>query len=168
MFEMDPEMDFGERLSLWWSCYWRQIVCTAICVVPVFIVFALVLVPWIRLGHHHLSRAGIVEVTALSELLGLLAAIPANGDGVRRGFIAQDLTAPRRIDFWSATMLGLTTFGWGFLAGLPGMLVTEPIHKIGHPLMGIVISFIVSIPLMMYIVLPRQARRLRLQCGYDE
>ncbi|WP_124800737.1 hypothetical protein [Paraburkholderia phosphatilytica] len=165
MFEMDPEMDFGERLSLWWSCFWRQMAFAALAAVVVMAVFGIFVVIWMKDGHHHASPGGI---GALAGLIVAVVAIPFTGDAIRRAFIVQDLTAPRRIDFWSATMLGLTTFGWGIIAGLPGSLVTEPFHKIGHPFMGLLVSFVIGIPLTMYIVLPRQARRLRLQCGYDE
>ncbi|CAJ9880441.1 Uncharacterised protein [Burkholderia pseudomallei] len=84
---------------------------------------------------------------------------------VRGGFAAHALTAPERLAFRQALMVGLTTFGWAVLAALPISVATMPLRHAGYPLAGQAIGWVLNVAAGLYIVLPRQARRLRLLAG---
>lgn len=169
MFEMDPEMDFGERLSLWWSCFWRQAL-VGLAFILLFLLCVLLLGQpwkWAAMARQH-ELAPVVAEFGVLFLMFFIAMIPLNGDVIRRGFVAQQLTAPVNFEFGRAFMLGLTSAGWGFLAGIPVMAISFPLQKLGHPFGSSLVNLALQALATMYIVLPRQARRLRLQCGYDE
>jgi hypothetical protein len=168
MFEMDPEMDFGERLSLWWSCFWRQMLAMA-ALITVFMVGIFAFgqpTKWAALVHQHDPE--LFGEAAFVGLIYWLASLPLNGEATRRGFLAQKLTAPPHFDFGRIFMLGLTTFGWGVLASIPVSAVSSPLRILGHPLAFLLANLCLHVLATMYIVLPRQARRLRLQSGYAE
>ena len=168
MFEMDPEMDFGERLSLWWSCFWRQmlVMVTWGAIVVACIVMFGQPAKWSALVHQHDPR--IFAEAAFVGTIYWLVSIPLNGEATRRGFLAQSLTAPPHVDVGKIVMLGLTTFGWGILASIPVSALSAPLRMLGHPLAFLAANLCLHVLATMYIVLPRQARRLRLQSGYAQ
>ncbi|AOJ70271.1 MULTISPECIES: hypothetical protein [Burkholderia] len=164
MFQMLPSMTLGRRLSVWWSCIWRQTLAS----VPVWILGVAIvgLTIWQTLPVAGQPPSGKAMALALVIFVVCFAiCLPITGYTVRMGFAAHALPAPGRLSFGQALMIGLTTAGWATLAALPISAVTMPLRHGGHPLAGQAIGLVLNIAAGMYVVLPRQARRLRLQAG---
>ncbi|WP_063532979.1 hypothetical protein [Burkholderia sp. MSMB1589WGS] len=164
MFQMLPPMTFGRRLSVWWSCMWRQTLASA----PVWIAGVAIVGWWIWRTDPVAGRLPSGNATAIAGvafIVGLAVCLPITGYMVRGGFAAHALTAPGRLSLRQALTLGLTTAGWAVLAALPISVATMLLRHAGHPLVGQAIGWMLNVAASMYIVLPRQARRLRLLAG---
>ncbi|TOY77471.1 hypothetical protein DIJ62_34205 [Burkholderia pseudomallei] len=164
MFQMLPSMTFGRRLSVWWSCMWRQTLASA----PVWILGVAIVGLSISRTHSAAGRppsGGAAALAVATFFVCLVVCLPIAGYMVRGGFAAHALTAPERLAFRQALMVGLTTFGWAVLAALPISVATMPLRHAGYPLAGQAIGWVLNVAAGLYIVLPRQARRLRLLAG---
>ena len=162
MFEMIPAMGLGKRLAVWWSCAWRQMLVT----LPLWLVFIVFLVVWAWTLHDSLNRYVLVRQLGIALVLMipvlLVICLPIMGFTVRSGFAAHLLPAPSELSIGQAIMVGLATRGWSMLASLPAGLLSVPLRHMGHPVMGGLLNMAIQILVAVYIVLPRQARRLRL------
>lgn len=102
-------------------------------------------------------------------LVGLLC-VPILGYMTRRAFAKHQLTVPADYRFGQAVMLGLTTWGWTIVVSLPINVLSRLIRfLIGKSpgLMAIeqIVVLVLSVIVTLYVVLPRQAWRLRRQAG---
>ncbi len=163
MFRMLPAMHLERRLAVWWSCLWRQLLFT----VPLSVLCLGLAFIW---GFMHSqwvypSLVSMLEALAVVGSIGFLISLPCIGYSVRRGFIVQKLTAPDRPRFWQAAMVGLTTSGWTIFASIPASVAIFWLSSTGNALLGELVGLAVQAVVGIYIVLPRQARRLRLQSG---
>nr|WP_231131066.1 hypothetical protein [Burkholderia thailandensis] len=164
MFQMLPSMTFGRRLSVWWSCMWRQTLASApVWILGVAIVGLAIWQPHPVAGEPPSGKAMALAIAVFVVCFAIC--LPITGYTVRRGFAAHALTAPGRASFRQALMIGLTTAGWAALAALPISAVTLPLRHGGHLLAGQAIGLVLNVVAGMYIVLPRQARRLRRLAG---
>ncbi|AOJ11506.1 hypothetical protein [Burkholderia mayonis] len=165
MFQMLPSMTFGRRLSVWWSCMWRQMVAN----LPVWIAGVAVVGFWAwqtrSVSGHRLPSALLVEVGIAAVVVCFLVCVPITGYMVRKGFAVHELSAPDRLTVRQAVLVGLTTVGWSVLVSLPIDALTWPLRRDGHQLLGQAIRLVWYFAGGLYVVLPRQARRLRLLAG---
>ncbi|WP_241014485.1 hypothetical protein [Burkholderia sp. Ac-20379] len=173
---MTPPLSFSQRLAVWWSCFWRVTLAT----VPITIgVIVIVVVFYVltgrsggllsKLGPNGAFGLGLLLVIASVALIVVLS-LPVFGYMTRRGFARHGLTVPERYGFWQAVMLGLTTLGWSMLVSVVANLLTYPVRHAalashGGMLLLQLALFVVGIVAAMYVVMPRQARRLRIQTG---
>ncbi|UWX70034.1 hypothetical protein [Burkholderia gladioli] len=178
MFTMIPELSFWRRLSLWWSFTWRL----TLVVLPIWLVIGAIVVGALIQARHgksnwlsglagsHGAMIGLCVVLIL--VLGLLS-LPIYGYVVRRAFARHKITVPATYRLAQATMLGLTSWGWGIVVSLPiNVLLRLVRFMIGKSpgVMAIeqVVLLVLSVIGTLYIVLPRQAWRLRRQAGEPE
>jgi hypothetical protein len=171
LFSMDPIMSFGRRLYVWWSCAWRQWLASTLFFA--FGVFAFnflstrAILPVMGFVTNLVAASAgrtspqwsfpLVEMPViLMILLYLLLSLPLAGYVVRGGLSAHDIPGPERLGLWHATLLGATTYAWS----LPGaLLITELAIWLPHPVSQ-VLRGIGLVAWGMYIVLPRQLRRM--------
>lgn len=99
--------------------------------------------------------ANLLPVIVAITLYALLS-LPLAGYMVRGGLVAHALPAPSRLGLWRATLLGWTTYVWS----IPGSLA---IAGVAAPLphhVSTMFRAILAVLWSMYIVLPRQLRRM--------
>jgi hypothetical protein len=150
LFRLTRRMNFGRRLTVWWSCAWRQWLASALLCTAVLFGYT-----WLN------ARAAVpLAVMALPLVLAVLVyvvlGLPLSGYMVRSGLAAHALPVPQRLGLWHATLLGLTTYLWS----LPGsLLIAELIVALPHHV-GDVLRAVLLVVWSMYIVLPRQVRRV--------
>lgn len=163
MFEMIPPMGFGRRLSVWWSCTWRELLVG----VPIWVVVLILslIVASRHEGTLYLTIVSLVTAILVSVPIAWILCVPLVGYMVNKGFKAHALDAPSRIGFGQAFMVGLTTAGWTALCSIPGVLVMLLFQHIGYLHAGNAVNLLIEVLWALYIVLPRQARRLRLIAG---
>lgn len=65
-------------------------------------------------------------------------------------------------------MVGLTTAGWTALCSIPATVVMRLFQHFGYQRAGNAVVLVIEVLWALYIVLPRQARRLRLLAGVQE
>jgi hypothetical protein len=171
LFTLNRGLSFGQRLYVWWSCAWRQWLASTLLLVVGVIAFHFVVgraaIPLMKFAEDLISpgtarsspvwSAVIAAMPAIVAILVyLLLSLPLAGYMVRSGLLAHDLPAPQHFGFWHATVLGLTTYVWS----LPGSLA---IANVGGELPHHAADLLRAILLVvwgMYIVLPRQVRRV--------
>ncbi|WP_186098834.1 hypothetical protein [Burkholderia gladioli] len=178
MFTMIPEMSFGRRLSLWWSCIWRQTLAT----LPIWLVAGgFVLYSIVRAEHGEAnwlsslvnSMGALVLVGGGVLLVVSLLCIPIIGYMTRRAFARHQLIVPPDYSFGQAAMLGLTTWGWTIVVSMAVNVLSYLLQAVvGKASVVMAVGQLVFLVLNMigaiYIVLPRQAWRLRRQAGEPE
>lgn len=94
--------------------------------------------------------------------------VPISGYMVRRGFAKHGSPAPGRLRFRDANMIGLTSTAWALLGAILTNIVTFAIRTSGYPRLALTLQVLASTLIGLYVILPRQARRLRRLCGADE
>ncbi|SOE66692.1 hypothetical protein SAMN05446635_2907 [Burkholderia sp. OK233] len=163
MFRMLPKMSLGRRLAVWWSCLWRQLLAT----LPLWGLGLGLAAIWVfqRDRGQYPSIATVLIALAVVAPICFVVCLPFIGYTVRRGFIAQRLTAPDRLTFWQAVMVGLTTAGWTIVASIPVNLAMSPFSRTSYALPCELLGLVIQAAAALYVVLPRQARRLRLLSG---
>ncbi|WP_414443302.1 hypothetical protein [Burkholderia sp. 22PA0106] len=174
MFTMHPPLSFFQRLAVWWSYFWRATLAT----LPIWLgAIVLLFVFYLTARHGMVPKLGENGAFGLAVLVifGLLAAVvvlslPIVGYMTRRAFARHGLTVPERYSFRQAVMLGLTTWGWTIVVSLAGNLLAYPFKHVvaaspGWMLLLQLVMLCVGILGAMYVVMPRQARRLRIQTG---
>jgi hypothetical protein len=179
VFRIERSMSFGKRLRIWWSCAWRQWLASALlAVMGVFAfylvdaMFALQITHWaVALGKPPSPATEFAWPLALKVMLGVLAnffpvvvgilvytllSLPLAGYMVRSGLVAHTMPAPARFGLWRATLLGWTTYVWSVPGGLAIAGVAAPLpHQV-----AVVLRCVLCVAWGMYIVLPRQVRRV--------
>lgn len=171
LFTLNRTLSFGQRLSVWWSCAWRQWLASALLLVMGFVVFHFVageaatplmafaanVIPPDRARSSPAWSAVIAAMPFIAAMLVyVLLSLPLAGYMVRGGLAAHAVPAPRHFGFWHATLLGLATYAWT----LPGSLA---IANVGGSLPYHAEDLLRATALVvwsMYIVLPRQVRRV--------
>ncbi|AOK30745.1 MULTISPECIES: hypothetical protein [Burkholderia] len=162
MFEMLPPMGFVRRLSVWWSCFWRQMAAT----LPIWLIDIAASVFWMTRMHSAAGHPplGLTIAFGLLVIVSTLLYLPISGYMTRKGFAAHALSVPAAQTLKQATMLALTSTGWGLLVSvLISIAVQWPLRYAGHPVLGQALGLALNVIGALYVVLPRQARRLRLQ-----
>ncbi|MEK6350929.1 MAG: hypothetical protein V4764_25815 [Burkholderia sp.] len=168
-------MSFFKRLAVWWSCFWRVSLAT----LPIWLgACVLVFVAYLSTRHgtfmSTLSTNGALGLGILLLLIVsttvVVLSLPILGYMTRRGFARHGLTVPAHYGFWQAVMLGLTTWGWALLVSLAGNLIAYPFKHLAAGSVGAMLLLqcvVIGVGLLgsMYVVMPRQARRLRIQTG---
>jgi hypothetical protein len=168
LFKAGVGMSFGQRLYVWWSCAWRQWLANS----ALFFIIGLATLPFLA-GHlvvpqSHSANPGavstwfwmLVDLGFTPYFVALVAygllSVPLAGYMVQTGFLAHDMPPPDRFSLWHATLLGLTTYAWSLPGGLAiaDVAVSLPHH------VAIVFRAIFIALWGMYIVLPRQLRRI--------
>ncbi|WLE60838.1 hypothetical protein GIY62_09420 [Burkholderia plantarii] len=180
MFTMIPELSFGRRTALWWSCFWRTFLAT----LPVWLAaVALVAIAW-SAGRHGApnfvsdaaaSMYGMIFYGGMLVVLVSVLCVPIVGYMTRRGFAAHRLTVPASFSFRQAVMLGLTTWGWTIVVSLVTNLLSTALKfaaaqgtdvaSAGLMLLLQVLVLVIDLIGTLYVVVPRQAWRLRHQAG---
>lgn len=163
MFRMLPTMNLEQRVALCWSCLWRQLLFTlplsALCL-GLSLIWGFMHAQWV-----YPSLVAMLEAFCVLGSICFLIGVPCVGYAVRRAFIVQKMPVPDKPRFWQVVMVGLTTMGWSFCASTPISLAIFWISGITNVLLCQLVGLAVQAVAAFYIVLPRQARRLRLQSG---
>jgi hypothetical protein len=165
LFQLSPPMSTVRRLWLWWSCFWRQtLVVFPICAFAWLITprLALKVLTWIppnqatpAWAHAKLVAFGLAWIGPPIAALWLICP-PFVGYVVRKAFDAHALTTSTPFTFKHATLLGLTTVAWTTLGDFVVEGLMSPLPYRGVHL----ITLLIYVAWGMYIVLPRQARRI--------
>ncbi|QCP54744.1 hypothetical protein FAZ95_38490 [Trinickia violacea] len=164
VFQLSPPMSTVRRLWLWWSCFWRQtlvvfpISAIAWMMTPSLALKVLTSMPdqvmhapeWVRL-----VAMGLVWIGPIIVALWVVCP-PLVGYVVYKAFDAHALATPIPFSFKHATLLGLTTMAWTTLGDFVVGWLTAPLPYRGVHLLAV----LMYIAWGMYIVLPRQARRI--------
>ncbi len=163
MFRMLPSMGLSRRLAVWWSCMWRQLLFT----LPLWALGLGLGTIWVfqRDRGQYPSMASVLIALAVVAPICFVVCLPLIGYTVRRGFIAQRVTAPDSLTFRQAVVVGLTTTGWTIVASIPVNLAMSPFSGTSYALPCELLGLVVEAAAALYVVLPRQARRLRLLSG---
>lgn len=179
LFRLNRGMNFGRRLYLWWSCAWRQWLASLLLFIVGVIAFhflvaqtAQPLTQWsANLNRPHpagTASAWQVAFDVVSSLVAnllpaivaivlyALLSLPLAGYMVRGGLVAHAMPAPARLGLWHATLLGWTTYVWAIPGSLAIAGVAAPLP---HPVSA-GLRVILVVLWSMYIVLPRQLRRM--------
>jgi hypothetical protein len=167
LLRLNPVMSFGKRLYVWWSCAWRQWLASALflvfCVLAFHFLVANPALPFQGLTPHLTGLGAYAWLLTLIEmpvvlaiLIYLLLSLPLAGYMVRSGLVAHAISGPARFGLWRATMLGVTTYAWSIPGGL---LIAEVAIWFPHHVAQ-VFRAICLVAWGMYIVLPRQVRRV--------
>lgn len=175
LFSVGRAIGFGRRLYVWWSCAWRQWLASTLLFFVAAIAFHSVMphaaVPLMSFSAHlitsELARSSPVWSTAIAAmpvivavLIYLLVSLPIAGYTVRSGLAAHAFAGNERFGFWHAVLLGLTTYLWS----IPGSLVIADVAMTLPDHAADVVRAIFVVAWGMYVVLPRQVRRIaRLQ-----
>ncbi|MDR3095967.1 MAG: hypothetical protein LBV73_02715 [Paraburkholderia sp.] len=179
LFRLERSMNFGQRLYVWWSCAWRQWLASLLLLIAGVIAYhfltartAVPLAHWTAALNQPrpagTSSAWLVALDALSGvalnmmpalaaiLLYVLLSLPLAGYMVRSGLVAHALPAPARLGLWHATLLGWTTWAWSIPGSLAiaGVAAPFPHHVSTACRLALLVLW------SMYIVLPRQLRRM--------
>ncbi|WP_052409355.1 hypothetical protein [Paraburkholderia oxyphila] len=179
LFRLDRGMSFGRRLYVWWSCAWRQWLANMLFFIAGVFAFhflmakaGLPLAQWTAdLGRPRPAGASSTWLVALEVLSGIVAnllpvivalvlyallSLPLAGYMVRGGLVAHAMPAPARLGLWHATLLGWTTYVWS----IPGSLaIADVAAPLPHHVSAVCRALLVVL-WSMYIVLPRQLRRM--------
>lgn len=166
MFEMIPPMGFGRRLFVWWSCAWREML-VGVPIWLIVLILSLILMPHLE-GTAHLTLLSVITAILVSVPIAWILCVPLVGYMVHKGFKAQALNAPSKLSFGQALMVGLTTAGWTALCSIPATVVMRLFQHFGYQRAGNAVVLVIEVLWALYIVLPRQARRLRLLAGVQE
>ncbi|EEA03592.1 hypothetical protein BH160DRAFT_1077 [Burkholderia sp. H160] len=177
MFSVGREISIGRRLYVWWSCAWRQWLASTLLFIVAVMAFHFLVprtaVPLMKFSEHLITPELARSSPAWSEVIAampaivavviyLLVSLPIAGYMVRSGLVAHAFPHPERFGFWHALMLGLTTYAWevpGSLA-IADLAISLPAHAAD------VLRAILVVAWGMYVVLPRQVRRVgRLAAG---
>lgn len=177
LFSVGRAMSFGRRLYVWWSCAWRQWLASTLLFIVAVMAFHFLMprtaVPMMKFSEHLITPEVARSSPAWSAVIAaspaivavviyLLVSLPIAGYMVRSGLVAHAFAGRERFGFWRAVLLGLTTYAWsvpGSLA-IADVAVSLPDHA-ADVLRGV---FVVAWG--MYVVLPRQVRRVeRLAAG---
>jgi hypothetical protein len=164
VFQLSPPMSTVRRLWLWWSCFWRQ----SLVVFPIC-AFAWMVTPYLALRvitwmpdtlppmwmKARLAAFGLAWLGPPAVALWVVCP-PILGYVVRKAFDAHALTTPAPFTFKHATVLGLTTLAWTTFGDCVVGSLIAPIPYRGADLLALLLN----IAWGMYIVLPRQARRI--------
>lgn len=173
VFRLAVRLTFRQRLYVWWSCAWRQwlasILLTIVSVVGFLFLFQKTAAPLAKLSASLIKPGAGMLLSMLSlalsiatmpgivfSLVCMLLSLPLVGYTVRSGLASHTLPGPRRFNICRATLLGLTTFVWS----MPGsILIADAIVPFPHRVAdGLRVLFFVLWG--MYVVLPRQVRRV--------
>jgi hypothetical protein len=177
LFSVGRAMSFGRRLYVWWSCAWRQWLASTLLFIVAVMAFHFLMprtaVPMMKFSEHLITPevarsspawSGVIAASPaiVAVVIYLLVSLPIAGYMVRSGLVAHAFAGRERFGFWRAVLLGLTTYAWsvpGSLA-IADVAVSLPDHA-ADVLRGV---FVVAWG--MYVVLPRQVRRVeRLAAG---
>jgi hypothetical protein len=171
VFSVGRAIGFGRRLYVWWSCAWRQWLASTLLFFIAAIAFHFLMpraaVPLMSFSAHlitsDVARSWPVGSTVIAAmpvivavLIYLLVSLPIAGYMVRSGLAAHAFAGDERFGFRHAVLLGLTTYVWS----VPGSLliadvaITLPDHAAD------VVRAIFVVAWGMYVVLPRQVRRV--------
>ncbi|ACR30346.1 hypothetical protein [Burkholderia glumae] len=180
MFTMIPELSFGRRTALWWSCFWRTFLAT----LPVWLAAVTLVVLALLAGRRGTpnvvseaaaSLYGMIFYGGLLVVLVSVLCLPIVGYMTRRGFAAHGLTVPASFSFGQAVMLGLTTWGWTIVVSLATNLLSTALKFAvaqGADLASAGLTLVLQLLVLalgligtLYVVMPRQAWRLRHQAG---
>lgn len=171
VFRFAVRMPFRLRLYVWWSCAWRQwlvnILLTVIGVVAFLFLYRKAAAPVMKLSAGLIKPgAGWVSVMLalaigampmiLAALIYTLLSLPLVGYAVRSGLASHALPGPRRFNVGRATLLGLTTLVWS----LPGSLMIASVVVPFSDRVADVLRVLLFVVWGMYVVLPRQVRRV--------
>ncbi|MCC8402966.1 hypothetical protein LJ655_13900 [Paraburkholderia sp. MMS20-SJTN17] len=171
LFSVGREISFGRRLYVWWSCAWRQWLAGTLLFIVAVVAFHFLAprtaVPLMKFSEHLITPEVVGSSPAWSEVIAampaivaaviyLLVSLPVAGYMVRSGLVAHAFPHPERFGVWHALMLGLTTYAWE----VPGSLAIAdvPISLPDHA--ADVLRAILVVAWGMYVVLPRQVRRV--------
>ncbi len=170
MFTMNPEMSFRQRLALWWSGAWRRWLYSLPVCLGIFVAsFAAWLVIELYMSRWFPDNDGLTQIAASMFIAMNLSCMPLLGYATRKAFAKHGFAVPLGYRPVQAAMLGLTTWGWNVtvwvLIGEALRLLQEDYPWPGPRLLlcGTAVGLLAYASL--YIVLPRQARRLRIQAG---
>jgi hypothetical protein len=176
LFRIDRSITFGERLALWWSCAWRQWLASSFVFAVCFIAFHFLVRSSASLWslesdlmtHRPMwsvpGWAFLVPFAPLlaSALIYVLLILPLVGYMVKSGLAAHALPRPARFGLTQATLMGLTTYAWS----IPGSLLIAYVGwRLPYHAQGL-IHAVWLVAWGMYIVLPRQVRRMVRLAGY--
>ncbi|RZF31650.1 hypothetical protein EVC45_00870 [Paraburkholderia sp. UYCP14C] len=171
LFSVGRVIGFWRRLYVWWSCAWRQWLASTLLFVVAVLAFHILMprtaVPLMRFSEHVISPdvarsspvwSGVIAASPaiVAVVIYLLVSLPIAGYMVRSGLAAHAFAGPERFGFRRAVLLGLTTYVWS----VPGSLV---IADVGISLPGHaadVLRAILVVAWGMYVVLPRQVKRV--------
>ena len=159
MFQMYPKSAFGRRVAIWWSCVWRQLLVT----LPLW-AFGLGLAAlWVfhRAEGGYPSLGSCLIALAVVAPICFVVCLPLIGYAVQRGFAAQRMTAPATLTLRQAVMVGLTSTGWTVASSVPINLAMSPFNGTAYALPGQLLGVLLQIAAALYVVLPRQTRRLQ-------
>ncbi|WP_052408829.1 hypothetical protein [Paraburkholderia acidipaludis] len=171
LFRLPRSMSFGRRFYVWWSCAWRQWLASALLCLALLVGYhsldLKLAAPLMKLSTA-LTPSGATALAAIvpgvimalplvaAVLVYVLLSLPLSGYMVRGGLAAHALPGPERLGLWHATLLGLTTYLWS----VPGsLLIAELIVVLPHHVEDGLRAMLLVI-WSMYIVLPRQLRRV--------
>ncbi|SAL29939.1 hypothetical protein AWB69_02427 [Caballeronia udeis] len=171
LFRLNPVMGFGKRLYVWWSCAWRQWFASTLFFFTGVIAFhslvAKATLPLMGFTTHLITSGAtrtspawpfaLMEIpVVLAILIYLLLSLPLAGYMVRSGLVAHAISETERFGLWRATLLGVTTYAWSIPGGLliAELAIWFP-HHVAEMLRGLCL-----VAWGMYIVLPRQLRRM--------
>ncbi|MFT4064605.1 hypothetical protein [Paraburkholderia sp.] len=172
LFSLGRSISVGRRLYVWWSCAWRQWLASTLLFVVVVLAFHFLApttaAPVMKFSQDlitpDLARHSPAWSTAIAAmpaiialLIYLLVSLPLAGYMVRSGLAAHALRGSERFGFWNAIVLGLTTYVWS----VPGSLVIADLGMSLPDYAADVLRVIFIVTWGMYIVLPRQVRRVR-------
>ncbi|WP_322012938.1 hypothetical protein [Paraburkholderia sp. J12] len=175
-FRIGRSMTFGQRLSLWWSCAWRQWLASTFVFAVCFIAFHFLVRSSGSLWNLESDLAAPRPLWSApgwsflfpfapllaSTLIYVLLILPLVGYMVKSGLVAHAMPRPERFGMAEATLMGLTTYAWS----IPGSLLIAyvgwslPYHAQGA------IHAVWFVAWGMYIVLPRQVRRIVRLAGH--
>ncbi|MFM0043698.1 hypothetical protein [Paraburkholderia sediminicola] len=171
VFRFAIRMTFGQRLYVWWSCAWRQclanILLAIIGLMAFLFLYRKAAAPIVKLSAGLIKPgAGMISVMLalaigampiiLAALIYMLLSLPFVGYAVQSGLASHALPGPKRFNVSRATLLGLTTFVWS----LPGSLMIASVVVPFPDRVADVLRVLLFVVWGMYVVLPRQVRRV--------
>ncbi|NML31367.1 hypothetical protein [Paraburkholderia antibiotica] len=171
VFSLGRDTGFARRLYVWWSCAWRQGLASTLLFIVAAVAFHFLMprtaVPLMKFSHELVTSERARNSPMLSLMIAAMpvlvaigiyfvVSLPLAGYMVRNGFDAHAFPGPERFGFRHAVLLGLTTYVWSVPASLvlADFAVTLPDHAAD------VLRAIFVVAWGMYIVLPRQVRRV--------
>jgi hypothetical protein len=159
MFNFDKPMSFGKRLSLYWSCLWRQLLAGC----AVWLAGMVTGIVWtLSRFHHSHSLTAAKALPLLVEAVVVVAAmLPISGYMVRPAYAKHGFRTPARLRFLEATTFGLEAMTWGLVGELAAIIPTYMLRTSGHSTLAMALHIVVGTFVCLYVVLPRQALRLR-------
>ncbi|MEM5383904.1 hypothetical protein VSR68_09900 [Paraburkholderia phymatum] len=159
MLSLGEPMTLGQRLLVYWSWLWRQLLVG----VPIWLVATVSGIVW-TLSRLHAGYFPTAAKTLplLVEVVAVLAAtIPVSGYMARKAFVIHGFSAPMRLRFKDATTLGLEAMTWGLAGTLVTVLPAHSLRMWGHTTLALILNMVVGVLVSLFVVLPRLALRLR-------